>query len=366
MINKTKKLILLIIAIGIILVGCGKNDTNTKGTNAVDTKQSAAGTESSEKTKAVDEKTTKLKTLRFALAGEASDLVGGGILGLAESKKYIEEELAVVGYKYEVIGFAQAGPAVNEAFVSGDIDVASYGDLPAVILKSKGIDVSVIAIGDSQGNMSIVVPVDSDIKSIADVKGKKVLVSIGTVIEQYWKNIVQEYGLDPSKVEIINDPANALSTFISGNADVLVSTDIQVQKVNEQYPVKVIDSTRANHPDWPYQGVVVTRNEFSKEHPEVLTALLKAYIRAYNDAVASPEEFVQSFVKEGITIDVAKKVYGDRDITIFNGNIDEKNIDKLEKLNTFLIDNKLTDKSVDIKSYVDNSFFKAAKKALGE
>lgn len=372
MLKRITKLLLLI-TIGALLVGCSKDEaketdtTNNSSTTA--TTPTAAATEDTTAavTQAQAAATTAPKdliTLRFGLAANTDVL--SGVLGIAQSKGYLDEELAAVGYKIEVLGFAQAGPAVNEAFVSGDIDIAYYGDLPSVVLKSKGIGVSVVGIGEASSNLSVVVAKDSDIQTVKDLEGKKVLVSIGTVIEQYWDRVVAEYGLDESKIEIINDPANALATFIAGDADALVTVDLYVAKVNSQYPTKVLDSTKETHPEWGYQGVIVARDKFAGEHSEVVTALFKAYLRAYNDAVANPSEIANSFVQEGVTLDLATVVYGDIPVTNFDGDLIQENIDKLNDLNSFLFDGKLTTTSVDVNSFINTTYYEEAKKAIGQ
>lgn len=367
--KKNKVILLFVLAIGLVLTACSKNSKEADSSNGVSTKAAqsseadSAGQENSataEGTKAAEK---DLKPFKIGLASQLD--VPTGVLGLAVQNGYLDEELASVGYKPEFIGFAQAGPAVNEAFVSKDIDAALYGDFPAVVLKSKGINVSVVGIADAQSNLSIAVAKDSDIAAPKDLEGKKVLVSIGTVYEQYWGRVVEEYGLDESKVEIINDPANALQTFVSGNADALVSADIYNVIASAQYPVKLIDSTKQDHPDWGFQLVISARDEFSEEHPEVTTALLKGYIRAYNDIVAEPALLVESNVVEGsIPVEVAQAIYGDVDIELYDGDIGEINISKLQQLNDFLLNKELTSTSVDIKTLVNTSFYEAAKAAV--
>ena len=64
---------------------------------------------------------------------------------VAAEKQYFEEELAKVGCRPEYVGFDGAGPAVNEAMISGDLDVAIYGDMPALVLASKFSGVTFIA-----------------------------------------------------------------------------------------------------------------------------------------------------------------------------------------------------------------------------
>ncbi len=345
--KKNNFIVLVFLVLALSITGCGYSST------AVQNTASAAGSEPSE------------KTVTLALAQESNELTG--IWGLAEKKKYLEEELNKVGYKLKVLGFAAAGPAVNEAFVSGKIDLAYYGNLPPVVLKSKGIDVSIVSVGDSRFNMSVIVPAASDIKTPKDLEGKKVIVGRGTILDEYWGNLVKAYGIDAGKVKLINDVANANSTLISGNADALLSIDLSAQLINKQYPVKVIETTATNYPKFASQTVLAAAGKFTKEHPQVVVAVLKAYIRAYDYALGHKDEALQAFASKSIPVDVIEKVYSkELNFANLDGGIEEADKARLNKLNEFLLEYKYIEKSADIASLVDTSFFEKAKKELNK
>ncbi len=361
--KKVNVILYFLVIIGLLLTGCGKKAaeeaSNPSQAASPTNTATTAAPEATEPVAAED-----LKPFRLGLAQEQNDLTG--ILGIADDKGYLAQELAAVGYKLEVQGFAQAGPAVNEAFVSSAIDAASYGDFPVVVLASKGIDVKVVGVSSTQLDLTVLVAEDSEISTPKDLEGKKVIVGLGTVAEQYWDSVVEKYGIDADKVEIVNDPANALATFISGNADALVTVSLYIPIIEAKFPIKQIHSTRTDNPEWACQAVIAARNEFGKEHPEVLTALFKAYLRAYNDAVQDYDLFIEANVSQGVDLATATKVYEGYDIQLFDGDIAQENIDKLENLNTFLFNKQLISTSVDISSIIDTSYYEAAKKALDE
>lgn len=354
----------LIVTAALAAGGCGAQAGSTSKSEA--SQSSAVQSTSAQSTSAAASSNTEKKTVTLAVAQESNELAG--IWGVADKNKYIEEELDKVGYQLKVLGFAAAGPAVNEAFVSGKIDLAYYGNLPPVVLKSKGIDVSIVAIADSQYNFSAIVSANSTIKTPKDFEGKKVIVGKGTIIDEYWGNLVKAYGIDVSKVKVINDVANASSTFISGNADVLLTADFAAHLINKQFPVKVIETTTTSHPEFASQTIVAAAGKFSKEHPEVITALLKAYIRAYDYSLQNRDEALKAFATDSIPLDIVEKVYSDGDNTFANldGGIEQADKDRLKKLNDFLLEYKYIDKSADIDGLVDSSFFEKAKKELGK
>lgn len=301
-----------------------------------------------------------LKELRLALATENNDL--SGILALADSQNYIQEELEAVGYKLEVYGFAQAGPAINEAFAGKSIDIAIYGNLPPLVLKSNGIDVSVVAMNDSEFDQCIVVPKDSKIQTVKDLKGKTVISGKGTILDEYFEKILQANGLKTEDINVINDVATAVATFTSGNADALVMSYIQALLIDEQFPLRFIESTTNSHRELTSQTVLVARNEFLKDHPEVMKAFIKAYIRGYQYAINNKEEAFAAFVNDKISKELVQEIYGSKEKVFSNlsGEITEKDIKRLQEVDTFLLENRFITKSVDLNEFVNDSFYKEA------
>ncbi|MGB9859707.1 MAG: ABC transporter substrate-binding protein, partial [Moorellaceae bacterium] len=93
---------------------------------------------------------------------------------IAKKKGYIDEELAKAGYKVDWQPFS-LGPMVSEAFAAGHLDVGVMGDFPAFIGRSAGTDYQIVSIASTAPNaLAVVVRKDSSIRSIAELKGKKV------------------------------------------------------------------------------------------------------------------------------------------------------------------------------------------------
>lgn len=99
---KTLSVILLSFTLVFGVIGCG-NKSNA---------DNAGGTEG----------TKELKTV--TIANPALDGTLTEAAGIAQREGYFEEELAKVGYKPDYQGFAQAGPAINEAFAAKSLDLS--------------------------------------------------------------------------------------------------------------------------------------------------------------------------------------------------------------------------------------------------
>lgn len=264
---------------------------------------------------------------------------------------------------------AQAGPAINEAFAADSIDIADYGNLPVTLAKAKGIGISEIGISNSKVDYAFLVKEDSDIKTLKDLEGKKVIVGVGTIIEQYWDRVVKEAGIDVSKVEIINDVATASTTFASGNADVWITNVSYIDVLKKQnVNVRVIESTTDNHPEWAGETVFTVRDKFKEEHPEVVTAFLTAYYKAYQYALAHEEETYQYLSSTMLTEENAKKIYGAVTplFSNFSGKITEEEKKKQEELVEFLLEKGYIDQKLEVTELVDTSFYEEAVKKAAE
>lgn len=375
-----KKKIFLIIATMILVIGaltaCGKEKQSGDKASA-QTKETQESTPQEETTPQGEtaaqeeadsqEKTTEATPLRFALAYDTNEVAG--ILKIAQDKGYLDQELGAVGYELEVNGFAQAGPAINEAFAADSIDIADYGNLPVTLAKAKGIGISEIGISNSKVDYAFLVKEDSDIKTLKDLEGKKVIIGVGTIIEQYWDRVVKEAGIDVSKVEIINDVATASTTFVSGNADVWITAVSYIDVLKKQnVNVRAIESTTDNHPEWAGETVFTVRDKFKEEHPEVVTAFLTAYYKAYQYALAHEEETYQYLSSTMLTAENAKKIYGAVTplFSNFSGEITEEEKKKQEELIEFLLEKGYIDQKLEVTELVDTGFYEEAVKKAAE
>lgn len=99
---------------------------------------------------------------------------------VAHELGYIEEELAAVDAEYTWQQF-QSGPLVNEAIAAGEADLGFMADLPAIIAKSTGQPIEIISnVAYGEKGLAVLVRPDSDIQSVADLKGKKIAYATGS------------------------------------------------------------------------------------------------------------------------------------------------------------------------------------------
>ncbi|HCF26506.1 MAG TPA: sulfonate ABC transporter substrate-binding protein, partial [Cyanobacteria bacterium UBA11049] len=97
-----------------------------------------------------------------------------GTLSIVEAKGVLEKRLAPAGIKVQWLEFP-AGPQLLEALNAGGIDVGHTGEAPPIFAQAAGAPLVYVAHEPpNPKGEAILVPKDSPIKSVAELKGKKV------------------------------------------------------------------------------------------------------------------------------------------------------------------------------------------------
>ncbi len=149
-------------------------------------------------------------------------LVLGDQVKLLRTKAEAAGVLENLPYQIEWASFQGAAP-LFEAVVSGDVDTAMAADTPALAAAAGGARVKVIAASvSSPKGVAILVPPNSPIKTVADLKGRNVIVSSarGSVAHFLLFGALREAGLKPDDVTTgFLLPSDAAVAFSSGKIE---------------------------------------------------------------------------------------------------------------------------------------------------
>jgi sulfonate transport system substrate-binding protein len=168
----------------------------------------------------------------------APDL-SGVTLRVADQSRSVElplvasGELAKAPYKVTFASFAN-GPAVNEALRGGDVDLGFMGDVPALGAAVGGLEVKVVGVISSTGPGSILVArAGSGIKTLKELKGRKVAYTTGTAQQGFALRALGAVGLQQKDVQQIDVPLQDLPSVLeSGDADAsVISVEARVKYV---------------------------------------------------------------------------------------------------------------------------------------
>lgn len=149
-----------------------------------------------------------------------------GPLVILKSLGTLEERLEEEGYRVEWNLF-QAGPALTEALNAGSIDFGRSGNTPPIFAQVADSSFVYVAVGNSKFEGSgILIPEDSDIQNVEDLKGKTVSFAKGSSSHFLLIKALEEVGLSFSDITpAYLSPGDARIAFEQGNIDAMVVWD---------------------------------------------------------------------------------------------------------------------------------------------
>jgi sulfonate transport system substrate-binding protein len=123
----------------------------------------------------------ELKQIRIAVPdlSAGTQHSGDGITDVLQQQQLLEKAFAADGISIQWNYFKGAGPVINEAFANGQVDFAYLGDLAAIIGKANGVDTRLVAATARGVKHYLGVVPGSGIKTLQDLKGKRVAVFRG-------------------------------------------------------------------------------------------------------------------------------------------------------------------------------------------
>lgn len=185
------------------------------------------------------------------------------------------------GLEPTLVPFSYGTPQV-EAALAGELDIFFAGDQPAINLISRGGKWKIVA-RIYYDRVAIIVPPNSPVEKIEDLKGKSVASPFGSIAHR--ESILEQRaaGLDPEK-DVSNENQDILEIsrrVLAGGVeswegmDAAVVWEPIVSRFELEELARSLTSTRA-------LGVVVVSDDFIDAHPEAVVQFLVALIRSWD------------------------------------------------------------------------------------
>jgi sulfonate transport system substrate-binding protein len=270
--------VLLLVA----LAGCAGVDSNSGG----NTEQRPSAAASSGGSPAPD----KPKVVRIGYQK-------GNALNLLKVKGNLDLALKEQGISVEWNVFPSGG-TVLEALTSGKIDYGNAADGSGVFAQAGGKPF--VYVGNDLPNpegMGIMVHKDSPIKTIADLKGKKVAVVKGGNHHYLTVLALERIGLKHSDVEyvFVKDASEGRAVFETKQVDALGSWDPFFATVQSDLkPITLTDGADYS----PNRTFYYSTVEFSQKYPDLVKRILEETDVADKWANQNKPEVIKLFVQE--------------------------------------------------------------------
>jgi sulfonate transport system substrate-binding protein len=206
----------------------------------------------------------------------------GGTLAVIELQGWLAAELAKKGITLEYFATAHAatGPMINEGFANGSLDFASYGDLPSLVVNAGGVSTKLLVPNGRGGDAFLVVPVDSEAKSIHDLKGKRIAVHRGRPWELQFIKLLESEGLTYQDFRILNiNPVAGAAAVASGQVEAFFITS-QAYLLEDKKAGKIIWSSKGGPADWKMRTELWGHSSFVAKYPELTQLIVTAWVKA--------------------------------------------------------------------------------------
>jgi sulfonate transport system substrate-binding protein len=149
-----------------------------------------------------------------------------GKLVLLKSKGTLEDKLKAAGYRVVWTEFP-SGPPLLEALNVGAIDFGNTGEAPPIFAQAAGAPIQYVAYEPpAPKGEAILVPKDSKLNSVADLRGKKIALNKGSNVHYLLVKALEQAGVKYSEIEpVFLAPADARAAFERGAVDAWVIWD---------------------------------------------------------------------------------------------------------------------------------------------
>ena len=196
------------------------------------------------------------------------------------------------GLRVESISFAAAINA-RDAIIGGRLDVGIAGLSNFLVGSQQGGMVSLGIAVDQCASAAVMVKPDSPIKSIADLKGKRVASQTGTITQSAFANrVLKGGGLAPSDVQMVNLKfQDMISALTAGSVDAITAVDPFLSSAEHAKLGAVITDF------CPYSRVplVYVASDKVAKNPDVVKKLLKTWRETAALFGAEPQKAAQIY-----------------------------------------------------------------------
>ena len=216
---------------------------------------------------------------------------------------WLEEDFKADGVPIKWV-LSQGSNRALEFLNSGSVDFGSTAGLAAVLSKANGNPIKSVYVFSRPEWTALLVAKDSPIKSLKDLKGKKIAATKGTDPFLFLLRSLHQEGLSKSDVEILAlQHADGRAALEQGRMDAWVGLDPLMAGSEIQAGSRILHRNVA----FNTYGFLNTTEAFAKQYPEQVRRVIAAYEKARKWIVANPAETARLLSEEAkLPLEVAR------------------------------------------------------------
>jgi sulfonate transport system substrate-binding protein len=225
-----------------------------------------------------------------------------GVLVIARQQAALEKHFAPQAIGVKWVEFS-SGPPMLEAMNVGSVDYGAVGDSPPIFAQSAGAAIVYAAGQPITNGQGILVPANSCIRSISDLKGKRVGFTKGSSANNVVVQTLEKAGLNYADITpVYLTPPDAGPAFANGSIDAWSIWDpyfaIGETKQKGRILVNAAEITKTN-------SFYIANREFAENNGPVLQQIIDVTASTAKWAEAHRDEVALSLsVVTGIPLDI--------------------------------------------------------------
>ncbi|MBT2637866.1 MULTISPECIES: sulfonate ABC transporter substrate-binding protein [unclassified Bacillus (in: firmicutes)] len=235
-------------------------------------------------------------------------------LVILKSLGTLEKQLEKKGVKVEWKEF-QAGPALLEALNAGSVDFGRTGDSPPIFAQAADSPIVYVAAGYSKFKGSgILVPKESTIQSLNDLKGKKIGFAKGSSSHYLLVKALEKAGLEYGDITpAYLQPGDARVAFEQGNIDAWVVWDPFASDTELNSEARMLVNGEGLTSD---RDFFIANANYAKSNKEILNTIVDQVQESSEWANSHHEELVSMLApllkidENSIEMAVKRREYG--------------------------------------------------------
>jgi sulfonate transport system substrate-binding protein len=196
---------------------------------------------------------------------------GGFFFPAVKQRQTVEQAFKPIGVKVEWVDF-QFGPPLVEAINAGSLDFGYVGDAPPIFAQAANANIRyAAAVKQGGGTQAIIVRRNSPIKSLADLRGKRIAFGKGSSAHNLLVAALEKAGIAWSEIQPAPlAPADATAAFAQGAVDAWAIWDPYLALAELKGDARVLIFAKEIHQP---NAFVIVRADFVEKYPSVVSRL---------------------------------------------------------------------------------------------
>src|SRR5436190_1334374 len=209
-----------------------------------------------------------------------------------KEKGLLEKEFAKDGIAIRWVQSAGSNKAL-EFLNASSIDFGSTAGSAALVARINGNPIKSIYVYSRPEWTALVTAKDSKIATVADLRGKRVAVTRGTDPHIFLVRALLDAGLSEKDITpVLLQHADGKTALIRGDVDAWAGLDPMMAQAEVEDGARLfVRNKEAN--TW---GILNVREEFLKDHPDLVRRVLAVYEDARKYSLANPAEVKRVFI----------------------------------------------------------------------